>query len=103
MKPARRSNGVALLASVRQRARDHLPTVPTINAEVSIGAEDDWVGVCLRHADEAGVCKAHRHVSIFSHQQQHRRLFSAQIECQGVLRDRHLRNTYIAAAHPGLA
>ena len=47
-----------------------MPTVATIHVEVPIGAENDWIGQCFRHPDQASVRDAHGNARVLLHQSQ---------------------------------
>src|SRR3954452_1701661 len=50
------------------RARNNLPAMPPVDAEIIVGRQQNWTGKNLRHADEAGVGKAHRHACVLFYQ-----------------------------------
>src|SRR5215467_9817052 len=58
-------------ASRRQHARNDLPAMTPVNAEVRVRSEEHGVVQRLSHADEASVGEAHRYVCIFLQQLEH--------------------------------
>jgi hypothetical protein len=61
----------ASLAPARQHARNDLPAVPPIDAEICVRSQQHGFVQRLGHADEAGIRETHRHVGIFLQQLEH--------------------------------
>src|SRR5215212_6512580 len=67
--PSASGEGLCLIARLSwHHTRDDLAAVPPIDAEIVIGRQQNRVGENLRHANETGVGKAHRHVRVLVHQ-----------------------------------
>jgi hypothetical protein len=57
-------------ASARQHARNDLPAVPPVDAEIVVRRQQHGIIQRLSHADKAGIRETHRHVGIFLQQLQ---------------------------------
>ena len=51
--------------SFGRHTRNHLSTVATVNSEILVGRQDDGVGKCFGHANEASIGEAHGNVGVF--------------------------------------
>src|SRR5712692_5751932 len=67
-------------ALARHHAGNDSTAVPSIDAEVRVGGENDRIGERLCHPNKAGIGETHRQVGIFLHEPQYVLHLLAQME-----------------------